>query len=49
MEDKSWNKIADGTCHNPFVVFDEAPITNIPRSQVQSSSSSSSDFDSDKN
>ena len=51
MEDKSWNEIADGTCHKPFVVFDEAPTTNIPRLQVQRSSSSCSDsnqtFDSD--
>ena len=48
MEDKSWNEIADGTCHNPFVVFDEAPTTNLPRLQVQTESSPSSSSDSDK-
>ena len=49
MEDKSWNEIVDSTCHNPFVVFDETPTTDLQRLQVQSSSSSGSDSDSNKN
>ena len=48
MEDKSWNEIANGTCHNPFVVFDEAPTTNLPRLQVQTESISQFGTDSDK-